>query len=129
MMGVNYIYAIVVVVLFVLGFGSVYLKRKFNIKQDEIDLLNLILDVVNYLSKTIEFKYKDDVSAIVTYCFRAIVFVDDFEKIEDLDMRKLLVKEKAVSFCAEHGMDLDDGIVEIVDKIVEYIFKNYMKLQ
>ena len=38
---------------------------------------------------------------------------------------KELVKERALIICNNNNIDLDNGVVEIVDQIIEYIIVNY----
>lgn len=117
------VYAGVVLVLFVIGFGGVFLKRRFDLKSEEMEFIRLVLDTVNYITKQFEFKLKDDVTKIVQYSFEALAFVEKYEQAEeDIEIKKVLVLEKAIEICEREGVDLDDGaVIELVERIVSYI--------
>lgn len=118
-------YMLIVVGLFALGYIGKQLNNKFNIKQREIQLLKLVLDVIDYITKQFEFKYDDDLSIIVIYCFEALNFIEKYEETNDLSVKKELVKERALIICNNNNIDLANGVVEIVDQIIEYIIVNY----
>lgn len=116
------IYAGVVVALFALGAIGIYVKRKFDLKNEEVYLIRLILDTVDYITKQFEVKYKDDISRIVEYCFIALDFVEVYSLEDNIEIKKDLVRDKAIDICEKEGINLEDGtVIEIVDKIVDYI--------
>lgn len=108
-----------------IGFGGVYLKKKFDIKNSDIEFLQLILEVCDYITSKFEFKYKKGISLIIEKCLEAIMFVEKIESIEDIEQKIILCKEKAIELCMECGIDIEDGTPEIIDKIIKYIFDNY----
>lgn len=117
-------YAIAVALLFLLMAGSVYLRKKLNIKNEDYEAMMLVLEVADYITSKIEFKYEQGVTKIIQYCFMAVELVDSIEEYADIEYKKNLVKDKALEICINEGLEIDTGSVEIVDKIVEYIFDN-----
>lgn len=108
-----------------LMFCSVYLKRKFNITKSDYESMILVLEIADYITGEVEFKYQDGVSKIVNYCLQALEVVEGLEKYSDIELKKEVIKEKALEICINEGIDIELGAVEIVDKIVEFIFDNY----
>lgn len=121
-------YVLIFIGIIGLGAGSIYLKRKFNLKDNEVELMRVILKVVDFIAKNFEFKFNDNVSEIVKYSFDALEFVEEYEEIEDNLAKLELVKQKAFKICVENGITTDPGTVEIVDKVAEYICENYRAL-
>ena len=116
------IYVGVVVGLFLIGSGALYIKRKLNLQDEDMEYVGLVLETVNYITKQFEFKYKENVSDIVEYSIEAIDFIEEYEDVQDIEFKKELVKEKALIICEKEGVDLGDGtIVEIVDSIVDFL--------
>lgn len=120
-------YVLFILVIGGVGFGGIWIKRKFNIKEEEAVLLELILEIVGYITANFEFKVKEGLSKIVLYCLAAITFVEKFEQINDLEIKLELIKDKALDICEERDIYLDDGIVvELIDRIVEYLFRHQL---
>ena len=115
------IYSGVLILIGLISFGGVWLKRKFQLKEQETELLYLILQVANFITQKIEFKYQDGVATIVGYCLEAWTFVEDFENITDTETKIQIIKDKAIEICEEHNIFLDTGVIEIVDMVIDYL--------
>lgn len=101
-----------------------FIGKKMDLQDKDIDFIKRVLDVVDYITKQFEFKYKDDISKIVMYTIEALDFVDQFDATTDPEIRFILVKDRAIYICEREGIDLGDGaIIEIVDRIVELLLK------
>ena len=112
-------YVLFILVIGGVGFGGIWIKRKFNIKEEETTLLMLILEVIGYITANFEFKIKEGLSRIVVYCMEAITFVEEFEDINDLESKLEIIKDMAFEICHEHDIDLTDGVaIELIDRIV-----------
>jgi hypothetical protein len=83
-----------------------------------------ILAVVDYITKSVEFKFSDDISVVVSYVFDALDFVNTYE-IADLSDKKELVKNKAISLCERNNIQVDDAMVEVVNMIVDFAVEKY----
>jgi hypothetical protein len=92
------IYLAIIVAVCVVGAGGVYLKTKLNVTKEQTEMFKRILAVVDYITKSVEFKFSDDISVVVSYVFDALDFVNTYE-IADLSDKKELVKNKAISLC------------------------------
>ena len=115
-------YPLIVIGLFLICFSVIKIKRIFDIKEEEIDLMKFILLLGNEVSGKFEFKYKHGINTIIAHCIEALKFVDKFEKTVTREEYIELVKEKAIMICDTKGIELDDGIVEVIDIVVDTIF-------
>jgi hypothetical protein len=114
-------YVLIFIAVVLVSFGGVKLKNYYNLKESDIQFMGLVLKVVDYISSKFEYKFKDGISKVVEYSIIALVIVDETEKIDDLKQKLYIVKDKAIKLCVENGIEVDSGIVEIIDEIVEYI--------
>ena len=109
-------------VLFLIGSGGVYLKRKFDIKDAELEFVGLLMEVVDFITQQFEYKYKDDVTKIVQYVIEALLYIEQFEATSDVQLKRDLIREKALIIAENEGIDLESGeVIEIVDRIVDYL--------
>lgn len=123
----NLIYFGLVIGLLGLGTGAVYLKRKLNISEKEMELAYMVLEVVDFITSQFEFKYKEDVSLVVEYVFMAKDFVEEYEGLEgDYRVKIELIQDKALDLLDKNGVAIDDGTDEIVERIVEFIYGQYL---
>lgn len=118
------IYAAVIACLFAVALGGIYVKRRLNVTQKEIETITIILNTIDYITERVHFKYKNKVSVIVKYCMEALDFILVAE-FEDTQYIKELVCEKALDICRENQIELDDNTVDAVNMIVDYIVENY----
>jgi hypothetical protein len=119
------IYLGILVGIIGIAFLGVYLKKKFNLKDSDVQFLQLILEICDYITSKIEFKYQEGVSVVVEYCLQAVSFVEMFDDIEDLEQKIIICKEKAIEACVDNGFEVDNGLIEIIDQVIDYIFDNY----
>lgn len=119
----GFVYVGIMLGVFLVAFGGVYLKKKFNINKEEIEFMKLILDTIDYITSKTEFKYKIAISVVVEYVMEAINFVDEYEVIENEEDRKQKIKDKALEICAYYGIEVDEGFIQIVDDIIDYLLK------
>jgi hypothetical protein len=117
------IYTLICAALVGVAIGGVYLKKKFVIKDSEIDLGKKIIGLLVYIAQKGNFKYKGDVTVIAKYVLEAINFVDEFETAETIDIKKELVSEEALQICKENGVNVDPELIQIIDSIVDYFVK------
>lgn len=120
-MNQSFIYIISIIALVTLSIIGILIKRKFNIKNQEIKFIKLIFETVNFITKQFDFKYKDDITTIVEYSFEALNFINTYETIEDIKLKKELVKDKALTICEKENINLEDNIIEIIDNIIDHI--------
>lgn len=117
----NLIYVGVLLLIGLIGFGGIWLKRRLNIRDDENTLLKLILQVANHVTSLFEFKFKYGVSTVIVYCLEAVDFIEKLEDVSDIEIKIELIKEKALIICEKNNIPLDGGTIEIVDEIVNYL--------
>jgi hypothetical protein len=118
------IYLAIIVAVCVVGAGGVYLKTKLNVTKEQTEMFKRILAVVDYITKSVEFKFSDDISVVVSYVFDALDFVNTYE-IADLSDKKELVKNKAISLCERNNIQVDDAMVEVINMIVDFAVEKY----
>jgi len=97
-----------------------FLKRKFNIKTEELDLAHNIIDLVIYLAKKSDFKYSGDIATVARYVFLAIAITEKYETTDSIDEKKELVSEEALLICEDNGIVLNQEIIGLVNEIVDY---------
>lgn len=115
------IYTSILLGVFLVAFGGLYLKKKFNIHKEDMEFMALVLSTVDYITSKTTFTYKVAISNVVQYIIQAIEFIDMYEDIEDETTKKQKVKETALQICADNGIEVDDKFVVIVDDIIDYI--------
>ena len=113
-------YIIIVVLLIVFTYVFKYVKNQFDIKQEQIEILHEILLGIDYITSKVEFKYKESISTLIERVLDAIDYIEENEKTNDVEQKKILIKEKAVKLCVDNNIEIDNGLVEIVDLIVDY---------
>jgi len=102
---------------------GIWLRRRFNIKDSEIELAKLILQVVDLIVAKGNVKYKGEISVVINYVIEGIKFVNEFEQVDSIHQQKELVAEKALSICEENGITPDQAVVELIDQVIEYFIK------
>ena len=116
-------YASILLFLSVLGWAGVALKEHLG----GLVTIVKILEIVDFITKQFEFRYKEDVTKIIQYVLEALHFVDKYEEVDGIEARKELIMEKALIICQEEGLDLGDGtVIEIVNRLVEYVIAEQM---
>jgi len=103
--------------------GGIWLRRRYNIKDADLELAQLILSVVDLVVSKGNIKFKGEISIVVNYCIEAIVFINEFETVDSIRQQKELVSEKALKICEENGIKPDLALVELIDQIVNYFIK------
>lgn len=119
----NLYYALFLIVIGAISFGGVWLKRKYNIKDDENKLLHLMLQIANFITQKVDFKYQQGLVTVINYALEALAFVENFEEIQDIQEKILIIKDKAIEICEENKLEIDDGTIEIIDMIIDYLLE------
>lgn len=114
-----YFILIVIAVIFSVG-GGFYLKRKFNISQDESNLIKLTLQVFKYLASQIEINNADLIEKIIGYLIEAIQTTENFELLNSFERNELL-KEKALEIAQRENLNVDKSFIDLVDAIIDYL--------
>lgn len=122
------IYIGIIIGLFALGCFGIYLKKKFNLKEEDIQHLGCVLDITNYINKNFEYKFKKNVSLIIQYFILAIKHIEDFDDGLTIEEMKVLSVNKAKQICSIHGIEIDEKFEEIIDKTIDYILNKYYKI-
>lgn len=117
-------YILIVIVVSLIAFAGVCIKRKLNIQEQEIRLIKLILEVVDYISKELDFKH-DKISLITKYTLESLLFVEEFETTYDIEMKKQLVIDKAIEICAENKIEVTSETYVIVEKIADFLIEKH----
>lgn len=97
-----------------------FLKRKFNIKNEEINLAHNIIDLILYLTKKSDFKYSEDIVTVARYVFLAIEITEKYEIADSIDEKKQLISEEALAICESNGITLNQEVIGLVNEIVDY---------
>ena len=103
--------------------GGIWLRRRYNIKDADLELAQLILSVVDLVVAKGNIKFKGEISVVVNYCIEAITFINEFETIDSIRQQKELVSAKVLKICEENGIKPDLALVELIDQIVDYFIK------
>jgi len=113
--------------IFAIGFAGVYFKKKYNVKDSDLEMFQLILKMSDHVVATFnQIKYKGEISKIMKYVIEAIDFVLEYEDIEEheLIMKKDLIMVKTREICAREGIELDDELFEIIDESIDFAINN-----
>lgn len=116
-------YALFLVVIFVICFGGVFLKRKFKIKDSELELAKQIINGANYIASTTNFAYKGQLSEVVKLCILSINAVESYADFNTIEAKKSFIKEKALIMCNDYNIKTDHELNMIVDGLVDYFVK------
>ena len=122
------IYLGVLIAVGLIGFLGVKFAKKYNITKDDLAFSALLIELIDYISSKFEYKYKVGVSKIISLVLQAINFVVLIDDIKDGDLQRFkeLVFEKSRELCIAEGIDIDDGIEDILDSIITYIIDKYI---
>ena len=104
-------------------FGATYLKKKFNIKDSEIELGEKVINLLVYITSKSNFKYSGDLKLIAKYVLDAIDFVNEIEDAVSIEEKKALVENEALEICIYNGLKIDNELVQIVSEIVDFFVK------
>lgn len=104
-------------------FLTTWLKRKFNIKTEEINLAYNIINLIVFLAKKADFKFSGDIATVTRYVLLAISVTEEYEITDTIEEKKQLVSEEALVICEENGIVLDPELIGLVNEIVDYFVK------
>lgn len=114
------IYFAICVGIFGVVFGGVYLKKKFNIKDSEIELSKLIVQLVVHLAKKGEFKFSGDIETVAKYVIIAFDIVEEYEQTFTIEEKKDLIASEAMDICEDNGIVVDVETIELISNIIDY---------
>ena len=106
-----------------IAWGGIYIKRKLNISDAEIELGKNIISVVDYIFQNGDIEYKGTVSIIIKYVKESIDFVDEYDNVVDIRQKKELVEDMALRLCEDNGIKMSPELVVLVDNIIDYFVK------
>ena len=106
-----------------IAWGGIYIKRKLNISDAEIELGKNIISVVDYIFQNGDIEYKGTVSIIIKYVKESIDFVDEYDNVVDIRQKKELVEDMALRLCENNGIKMSPELVGLVDNIINYFVK------
>jgi hypothetical protein len=121
------IYLAIAAALVGVAIGGIWLRRRFNIKNADLELAQLILQVIDLLVAKGNIKYKGEISIVVNYVIEAITFVNKFDEVDSIHQQKEFISEKALKIAEENGIKPDQALVELIDQIVDYFIKSEAK--
>lgn len=98
----------------------IFLKKKIGIKDSEIELSKLIIQLVVYLAKKGEFKFSGDVETVAKYVLIAFNIVDEYEETKTIEEKKALVIKEAKKLCEDNGIPVDGEAIQLISDIVDY---------
>jgi hypothetical protein len=117
------IYLLVLAGIFGVVFVVTFLKRKFGIKDEEIDLAYNIINFIQYIAKKSDFKYSGDIATVTRYVLLAISICEDLEEADTIEEKKELAINEALLICEVNGVNLDQELVGLVNEIIDYFVK------
>ena len=106
-----------------IAWGGIYIKRKLNISDAEIELGKNIISVVDYIFQNGDIEYKGTVSIIIKYVKESIDFVDEYDNVVDIRQKKELIEDMALRLCEDNGIKMSPELVGLVDNIIDYFVK------
>jgi hypothetical protein len=98
----------------------IFLKKKIGIKDSEIELSKLIIQLVVHLAKKGEFKFSGDVETVAKYVLIAFNIVDEYEETKTIEEKKALVIKEAKKLCEDNGIPVDGEAIQLISDIVDY---------
>lgn len=117
------IYLLICAGIFGVIFLISWLKGKFNIKDEEIDLAHNVIELVVYLAQKSGFKCSGDIAVVARYVFLAIEITEEFEDTDTIEEKKQLISEEAIAICEENGVNVDAELIGLINEIVDYFVK------
>jgi hypothetical protein len=124
-------YFIVLVIVGLVGFFGVKFAKKYNVNKEELEFAALLIQLVNYITDKFEFKFKSGAVKIMGYVIEAIEFVIAVDDLNDGDFIRFkeLVFEKAREICITEGLDIDDGLEDILSEAIVFVINNYIEVK
>jgi hypothetical protein len=114
------LFTLVVAVIVGIAISGVYLKRKFNIKDSEIEFGQKIIKLLSYLASKTGFSFSGDIEIVAKYVLDAIDFVQEFDRPTSIDEKRSLISEKTLQICTENNITVDTELVNAINEIVDY---------
>lgn len=118
---INYGYMILIAaIIFGVGIGGIYLKKKFNVKDDDIAFGQKIIKLLAYLASKTGFSFSGDIELVAKYVLEAIDFVQEFDRPTSIDEKRSLISEKTLQICTENNITVDTELINAINEIVDY---------
>lgn len=99
--------------------GIVWVRKKFNIKDADIDNLKLILDLIDVLNTTYEWKYSKELSVVCDYVLMALRIAKENVDMTDMVKVREYVFLQAEAICQINNIPVDDALRDLLGKIID----------
>jgi hypothetical protein len=114
-------------IVVILAIGTiVFLGRLLKMKDEEIAFSETILELINDLNKSFDWKYSKQLDTIITYVLFAFQTVQDTNDEQDKQKVFDLVLDRAKEVCAENGIIVTESVVDILEKLVKIVIGKYL---
>lgn len=113
-----YYIGILILVIGIVGFGY-WGKRKYNIKDDELNMAMLVISVIKYITSQFKFNNSELVEKVLYYVIEAMAVIQEYDGLP-IEERNELIRNEAIEICKLEGIVVDDEIVELIDGILKY---------
>jgi hypothetical protein len=114
------IYLLILAGIFGVVFLITYLKRKFGIKDEEINLAYNIISFIQYIAKKSDFKYSGDIATVTRYVLLAISISEEIEDADTIEEKKESAINEALLICEANGIELEPELINLVNEIIDY---------
>jgi hypothetical protein len=101
-------------------FGGIYLKKKYNIQNDELEFAKMLVKAVSFVASKTNFAYKGELDVVGEYVLMAIEDVEKFETFTTIKEQKEFVMQTAYSICEKNGIKVDKELEEVIKYFVDY---------
>ena len=107
--------------LFAFAFGYLYFKKKYNIKDSDLKIVESIVSVLAVLANKSTFKYSGNVALVAKYVLVAIETAQDIYDAKELKEKKDVIRDTALAICKEKNVVLDAELETAVNEIIDVI--------
>ena len=118
---------IMIFVISILGL-SIFFKRKYNIKDEEVAITRLILGTIKYISTQFNYANSEMIEKILFYVIEAIGSIEDYENTP-LELRDKLIKEKTIEICKLENIPVDETLIDLIGGILEFLALNEILIE
>lgn len=99
--------------------GVVWVRKKFNIKDVDIDNLNLILDLIDALNASYDWNYSKELSVVCDYVLMALKIAKENVDMTDLVKSREYIFMQAEAICQINNIPVDEELRDLLGKIID----------
>jgi hypothetical protein len=115
-------YSLILILVGAVVYGGTWVVNKYKLKKNDLASIYMMMNTINFIISKFNLRFKNEIGTIITYCFEVITLVENSFDIEDRDVKLTLIKEKTLEICGKNGIVVDEDLINLIDKAIEFIY-------